>query len=216
MTCARLGNMLLPCLFSVLPVTLHNLLPTAKACSINGKVVVPLSHIVFTQLRQTHGEVVGSLFSTFNTNLFQIQLAVFVVVLTLFNTRPQVRSCFEPESYAGGDCHQKEETIRYRLKFLLYTGLLIKKSNSPPTKWSSCKSCMASMDEIPCLVACTMVYQPHVCIHLWIESDVNTYMDDSSSWCITHHPQFSSIHPWYIISVLCGQYTCDPLAWLLV
>ena len=33
-----------------------------------------------------------------------------------------------------------------------------------------------------CLVACTMVYQPHQCIHWLIERGVNTCMDGWSSW----------------------------------
>jgi len=37
----------------------------------------------------------------------------------------------------------------------------------------------------PCLFACVMVYQPHPCIHWWIESGINIYIDYCRSWYIT-------------------------------
>ena len=73
------------------------------------------------------------------------------------------------------------------------------------------------------LVACTMANQPHPWTHWWIERGVKTYRCGWSSWYITHHPrqrmkvpQFSFIHTWYILCILCGQYGCDPLDWLPV
>ena len=39
----------------------------------------------------------------------------------------------------------------------------------------------------PCVVACTMVYQPHPCLHWWIERGVNTCMDGWIAWYITHN-----------------------------
>ena len=53
----------------------------------------------------------------------------------------------------------------------------------------------------PCLVAFTIVYQPHLCTNRWIERDVNICIDGWTSLYITHHHkqeqevyQFSSIH----------------------
>ena len=40
-----------------------------------------------------------------------------------------------------------------------------------------------------CLVAYTMVDQPHISIYWWIDSGVNTYLGGWSSWYITHHPR---------------------------
>ena len=77
----------------------------------------------------------------------------------------------------------------------------------------------------PCLFTCAIVYQPHPCIHWWIDRGVNIYIDGWSSWYITHHPRqrtkvpkffYLTIYLWYILWILCGQYGCDPLAWLLV
>ena len=39
------------------------------------------------------------------------------------------------------------------------------------------------------LVVCTMMHQPHPWTHWWIESGVNTCMDDWSSWYITYQPR---------------------------
>ena len=70
----------------------------------------------------------------------------------------------------------------------------------------------------PCLVACTMVNQHHPWTHWGIDRGVKTCMNGWSAWYITHHPrqrmkvtQCSSIHPWYILWMLWGQYGCDPL-----
>ena len=53
----------------------------------------------------------------------------------------------------------------------------------------------------PCLVACAMVYQPHVSTHWWIDRGVKIYTYGWSSWYITHHQmqrlkmcQFSFLH----------------------
>ena len=53
--------------------------------------------------------------------------------------------------------------------------------------------------------------------------DANIWIDGWIPWHIIHQPRwrmkvlkFSSIHPWYILGVLCGQYACDPLDWLPV
>ena len=75
----------------------------------------------------------------------------------------------------------------------------------------------------PCLVACTMVYQPHTCKYTLMNwgayQDVYEYLE----LMITHHPrqmlkvcQFSSLSTWHILWLLYGQYECDPLPWLLV
>ena len=72
-------------------------------------------------------------------------------------------------------------------------------------------------------VAYIIIDLPHIYTHRWIDRVVNTSMTGWISWYITHHPrqeqevcQFSYIHPWYILRVLCGQYACYYLSWLLV
>ena len=68
------------------------------------------------------------------------------------------------------------------------------------------------------LVACTLANQPHPWNHWGIDKGAKTCTDDWCPWYITHHPrqrmkvpQFSFIHPWYILWIVCGKYGCDPL-----
>ena len=61
----------------------------------------------------------------------------------------------------------------------------------------------------PCLFTCAMVYQPHPCIHWWIDRGLNIYIDGWSSWYITHHPRQRTKVPQFLSDHLPMVYPLD-------